>query len=66
MTRKVSQTIGILALQGAFQEHLVVFKTLASNNPRFSELAFLLVRTSEDLSEVDALVIPVSFYATFY
>ena len=42
--------IGVLALQGAFAEHVAAFKALG--------VAAKEVRTPEDLADCDALVIP--------
>ncbi len=52
--------IGVLALQGAFVEHLALLRTasqsIKSSNP--ITWTFTDVRTAEELSECDALVIP--------
>ncbi|KAK1226496.1 Senecionine N-oxygenase [Marasmius sp. AFHP31] len=47
-------TIGILALQGAFAEHQASLERLNLNR----ELRVLQVRTSQDLDQCDALIIP--------
>ncbi|THG99002.1 hypothetical protein EW026_g3284 [Hermanssonia centrifuga] len=47
-------TIGILALQGAFAEHQVMFQKVSSKK----KAVIVLVRTEEDLGKCDALVIP--------
>ncbi|KAF9435454.1 hypothetical protein BGZ76_006267 [Entomortierella beljakovae] len=44
--------IGVLALQGAFAEHIILFNTL----PEVSEA--VTIRTPKELESVDALVIP--------
>lgn len=59
-------TIGALALQGGFQEHLVLLQKAASHltaskcSPewRNHELNFIEVRNADDLTRCDALVIP--------
>jgi len=58
-------TIGILALQGAFQEHLVsltrlskVTLPLAGPLSTIIHIQSILVRTSSDLSSCDALILP--------
>ena len=53
--------VGVLALQGAFHEHLVLFKEAAASRDIQSLGAawtFTEIRTSEELSRCDALVIP--------
>lgn len=51
--------VGVLALQGAFAEHLTLLRraaaTIAGESPAFE---FLEVRTPEQLARCDALVIP--------
>ena len=57
-------TVGVLALQGAFSEHIQLFRQAAqllrekpiSNPP--PEWTFNEVRTSDELKRCDALVIP--------
>ncbi|KAG0290205.1 hypothetical protein BGZ96_006324 [Linnemannia gamsii] len=44
--------VGVLALQGAFAEHIILLNTL----PQVSEA--VAVRNAEEISKVDALVIP--------
>jgi len=53
-------TIGILALQGAFQEHLSVLSKLSDLTVSDSIVKVnpILVRTGADLSECDALILP--------
>lgn len=56
-------TIGVLALQGAFLEHLTLLRKAgsyvsqcqSSQEPRFH---FTEVRTKDQLSQCDALIIP--------
>lgn len=55
--------IGVLALQGAFAEHIYLLKRAAillEATPQHGEItwAFDEVRTPEQLSKVDALIIP--------
>ncbi|KIP04015.1 hypothetical protein PHLGIDRAFT_31560 [Phlebiopsis gigantea 11061_1 CR5-6] len=47
-------TVGILALQGAFAEHQVMFQKVSAKR----KVVIVLVRTPEDLDKCDALVIP--------
>lgn len=51
-----SYTVGVLALQGSFAEHLAHFARAAEHLPY--SLAFTAVRTPEQLAACDALVIP--------
>ncbi|KAL2872624.1 pyridoxal 5'-phosphate synthase glutaminase subunit PdxT [Aspergillus lucknowensis] len=55
-------TVGVLALQGAFYEHVVLLKraaaTLASQQLSSSYWEFLEVRTPQELERCDALVLP--------
>ena len=59
MTQKI--TIGVLALQGAFHEHILLFRE-ALLSTRIQSLGaawdFIEVRTSHELAQCDALVIP--------
>lgn len=55
--------IGVLALQGAFHEHLVLLRqsaALLSRSPTYSNISlkFSEVRTPTDLAECDALILP--------
>ena len=53
-------TIGVLALQGAFYEHLKLLKQAAtelSSDP-VTEWEFVEVRTPRELAKCDALIIP--------
>lgn len=58
-------TIGVLALQGAFLEHIVLLRKAATQlaqksarYPRARDIAFIEVRNQEDLGRCDALIIP--------
>jgi 5'-phosphate synthase pdxT subunit len=55
-------TVGVLALQGAFYEHVVLLKkaaqTLTSQQLSSSHWEFLEVRTPQELERCDALVLP--------
>lgn len=48
--------VGVLALQGGFSEHLASLRKAAV--PLDADFAFIEVRTSEQLSTCDALIIP--------
>lgn len=54
-TKKV---VGVLALQGAFIEHIQHFKKATENGYSKYQFVFLEVRTEEELGQCDALVIP--------
>ncbi|OCK85254.1 SNO glutamine amidotransferase [Lepidopterella palustris CBS 459.81] len=63
MTRsKPHVTIGVLALQGAFSEHIQLLRqatlVLKASRVNDSEWRFLEVRTPEELGKCDALIIP--------
>ncbi|KPI40014.1 putative pyridoxal 5'-phosphate synthase subunit PDX2 [Cyphellophora attinorum] len=52
-------TVGVLALQGAFLEHLVLLRNAAVRlNEKQGSFNFIEVRNKEDLSQCDALIIP--------
>jgi 5'-phosphate synthase pdxT subunit len=53
-------TIGVLALQGAFSEHIQLLRHAAANLPAANNLKFqfIEVRTPEQLSQCDGLIIP--------
>ncbi|KAI9670044.1 MAG: hypothetical protein M1817_004524 [Caeruleum heppii] len=55
-------TVGVLAIQGAFEEHVKLLRqaarTLSSEHDHCPTFAFEEVRTSTELSRCDALVIP--------
>lgn len=60
----MSLTVGVLALQGGFHEHLTLLDRAATHlqssesgvSP--SKFNFIQVRTSDQLSQCDALIIP--------
>ena len=45
------ETIGVLALQGSFAEHMQALRKIAGINP-------ILVKTADELARVDRLIIP--------
>lgn len=51
-------TVGVLALQGAFLEHLVLLKRAAESLRNSEEFAFIEVRNPEELAQCDSLIIP--------
>ncbi|KAK6501763.1 hypothetical protein TWF481_009590 [Arthrobotrys musiformis] len=51
-------TVGVLALQGAFSEHLQLLKKASQALPSNIVFKFLEIRTKEALSSCDALVVP--------
>lgn len=56
---KTDKTVGVLALQGAFIEHINHFKKVAlQHKPQYDNFQFIEVRTEEELGQCDALVIP--------
>ncbi|EPS41342.1 hypothetical protein H072_4760 [Dactylellina haptotyla CBS 200.50] len=54
----ISLTIGVLALQGAFSEHLQLLKKAALALPSNITFRFLEIRTADALATCDALIIP--------
>ena len=50
-------TVGVLALQGAFIEHINLFKKAAEQEPA-SDWEFIEVRTPQELARCDGLVLP--------
>lgn len=63
MTHSIQQvTVGVLALQGAFSEHIQLLSQAAfylkENGANDSEWRFIEVRTTEGLGKCDALIIP--------
>jgi 5'-phosphate synthase pdxT subunit len=60
----ITITVGILAIQGGVVEHLSLLQQAAArllppgNNPQNFRFAFTEVRTPEQLSQCDALIIP--------
>jgi len=55
-----SFTIGVLALQGAFQEHIQLLRAATTTTSGLDDVSWsiLEVRTQDELSACDALVIP--------
>ena len=54
-------TVGVLALQGAFYEHLKLLRQASAQltaPPPIVEWTFVEVRTSEQLAECDGLIVP--------
>lgn len=51
-------TIGVLAVQGAFLEHLTLLRRAAEMLGSKGEFNFVEVRTSQELSHCDGLIIP--------
>jgi 5'-phosphate synthase pdxT subunit len=53
-------TVGVLALQGAFYEHLVLLRKAAARLPPNKSLKwnFIEVRTAEQLQSCAALIVP--------
>lgn len=51
-------TVGVLALQGGFQEHVTLLRKAAARLPSASDLRAVEVRTPQELAACDALVIP--------
>lgn len=58
MTTRI--TVGVLALQGAFHEHIVLLHQASSQPVSFSTVkwVFIEVRTPEQLAQCDGLIIP--------
>lgn len=60
--REMTVTVGVLALQGAFNEHSQLLRqaaqTLASKTPLHKSWVFLEVRSVSELNRCDALIIP--------
>ena len=50
--------IGVLALQGAFVEHISLLQSAALNFKSPASFVFSEVRTAKDLATCDALIIP--------
>ena len=52
--------IGVLALQGAFHEHLKLLRVASKHAAQAEDSSwqFLEVRTTEELAQCDALIIP--------
>ncbi|KAK6348421.1 hypothetical protein TWF718_006217 [Orbilia javanica] len=51
-------TVGVLALQGAFSEHLQLLKKASQALPPNITFRFLEIRTKEALASCDALIVP--------
>merc|ERR1712224_233842 len=57
MTMTVTITVGVLALQGGFHEHLTLLRRAVSQLST-TKFALVEVRTSQQLAQCDALIIP--------
>jgi pyridoxal 5'-phosphate synthase pdxT subunit len=51
-------TVGVLALQGAFLEHLVLLRKAAASLSRSDDFTFVEVRNPAELAQCDSLIIP--------
>ncbi|ODM20597.1 hypothetical protein SI65_03650 [Aspergillus cristatus] len=51
-------TVGVLALQGAFVEHVHLLKKAAAGSSSGSQWEFIEVRTPQELERCDALILP--------
>jgi len=51
-------TVGVLALQGAFVEHVHLLKKAAAGSSSGSQWEFIEVRTAQELERCDALILP--------
>jgi 5'-phosphate synthase pdxT subunit len=60
MTTSKHFVIGVLALQGAFREHLIFFQNVLKQYDEYSKyaLSFIEVKTKEQLESCNSLVIP--------
>merc|ERR1711937_98467 len=56
-TMTVTITVGVLALQGGFHEHLTLLRRAVSQLST-TKFALVEVRTSQQLAQCDALIIP--------
>ncbi len=58
MTAKI--TVGVLALQGGFAEHLALLRRAAKQLPKaiHPEFHFIEVRNKESLAQCEALILP--------
>ena len=54
----MSVTVGVLALQGAFYEHIQLLKQAAAGWSHSSQWDFIEVRTPQELERCDALILP--------
>ena len=58
-TTEMTITVGVLALQGAFHEHVQLLKKAVEQElENLSNWEFIEVRTPQELAECDALVLP--------
>lgn len=53
-----SVTVGVLALQGAFSEHIQLLRAASLHFPATHTFRFLEVRTPPELAQCDALILP--------
>lgn len=53
-----SITVGVLALQGAFIEHVQLLKIAVEQGSSASQWEFIEVRTPQELERCDALILP--------
>ena len=55
-----SITIGVLALQGAFEEHQRCIESIASNNNNTNNITIstIQIRTPDQLSQIDGIILP--------
>lgn len=62
MTQTDTISIGVLALQGAFSEHIQLLRAAAATRSHIGESTsrwrFLEVRTISELDQCDALIVP--------
>jgi 5'-phosphate synthase pdxT subunit len=61
--REMVSTVGVLALQGAFYEHIQLLKQAAAvlatdSDASSSQWEFIEVRTPQELDRCDALILP--------
>lgn len=57
MTQTTSLTVGVLALQGGFHEHLTLLRRATAHFPS-TTITTIEVRTPGELAQCDALIIP--------
>ena len=62
MTQTAHLTVGVLALQGAFSEHIQLLQAaataLAKSDSPATTWSFLEIRTADELALCDALTVP--------
>ncbi|EWC46349.1 hypothetical protein DRE_04520 [Drechslerella stenobrocha 248] len=58
MTPELEIVVGVLALQGAFSEHLQLLKQACTSLPKNISFTFIEVRDAKALAACDALIIP--------